>query len=342
MSAYRVKHVKCNLSEDKELFLSLLLQLAIEYEIMTDSDTDSIDFLPICKFKDYRDASVEPIIDKKKARETQDIISLFCSDETKRRYRDYREQLLSTAPDCMRSLENRDLKEAFFDSRTYSIMLMLNTLLGEWEEISYPKILVYLTNEETGVIDGHVFILLNPDNNLEAISIQQSLQRLSDSECLQKKFSISKTLFTYVFEKVVPMFPDANYIYAFAWKKMSSILHRAFDFATVQYVNDDDFYLIKIKDNVYKIYLQLLYQALYIEEGKFSIKSPYSYDEFAFISPSFREIAKEDRNRIIDQLIEMINIATYHESYDGMSPYILTMKKIDSHKHSARGALGYL
>jgi hypothetical protein len=203
-------------------------------------------FLPIFKFLNYNSGSVNTLLNsKEQIIETIKIISNYCSIDIKNKCKKYREELFCNEQlikkICIEKLF--DSKKSFYDSRNYSISVMLNTMFGTYDNWKHSPILIYTTNED-GIIDGHIFILYKYEKGcLEAISIQSSLKLLIESNCLSIKQGISKKLFDYVFDKIVPLYKSANYIYAHAWEIMSNILVHKYNFYTVTYDDYDNYYI---------------------------------------------------------------------------------------------------
>ena len=261
-----IAYIECKYDKNNEIFLTLFLQLLIEYEVMFDyikkdsailksnfnsfskdnwdiKDKEGIKdnwdikdniFLPIFKFKNYNNESINALLtSKEQINETIKIISNYCSTDIKKKCKKYREELFCNEQLIKKCCQLNKLTNSFYDSRNYSISVMLNTMLGTYNDWKQPPILVYILNED-GIFDGHIFILNKHEIGcLEAISIQSSLKLLIDSNCSDIKHGISTKLFDYVFSNIVPIFKSANYIYAYAWQNMSDILVAKYKFYTI-------------------------------------------------------------------------------------------------------------
>lgn len=288
----KISHIGCTTSEDNTIFLTLLLQLLIEYEFMfdfiqdqksnttshisqniysprsqnpliqqhkkeailmdvedadegTDGTDDEIEktknniFLSIFKFYTYDNESIYSLLEsKEQINDTIKTISNYCPTDIKNICNTYREELYCNK-DIIQSKCSHKLYSSinsFYDSRNYSIMVLFRTLLGLYDDEYYPPILVHIT--DNGIIIGHIFIhSINRHGFecLEAVSIQSSLTTLIGSLCYDEKRGIASDLFTYVNTTIIPLFPAATYIYAYAWKVMSDILKKKFDFKTLTF-----------------------------------------------------------------------------------------------------------
>lgn len=248
-------HIDCIYSiKNSKFFLSLLLQLLIEYKVMFEIERkikkDSIsqnpfitkneinktnnNFLSILKFLNYTDQSIDSLLDEEQLEDTIKIIMNYCDNDMICKCDLYKEELTNNLI-CVEKLNDNytQIFSTFYDSRNYSISILLNILLGEYNNWKQPPILIYEQNKNS-IIEGHMFILYHPEiASLEAIGIQLSLKLLANNICNGIKTGLSIKLFNYVMNQIVPIFKSANYLYAFAWKIMSNILVQKFNFNTL-------------------------------------------------------------------------------------------------------------
>jgi hypothetical protein len=287
-----IYHVNCIYSkENEQIFLSLLLQLLVEYSTMfeiikknkqnpfsalnnhltsnynqtinnEESSSDN-NFLSILKFLNYTDQSINTLLNtKEQIDDTIKIISDYCNGDIICRIKLYKKELLNNLLDlvCVEKInddKNNEMIYSFYDSRNYSISVMLNILLGKYNDLNQPPILIYKLNQ-IGLIEGHVFILYHHEiASLEAISIQTSLKLLLDNLCDNVKAGLSVKLFNYVINQIVPIFKSANYLYAYAWKIMSDILVAKFNFNTIEKKNFGGYLIdgIDVNYNIEELYV---------------------------------------------------------------------------------------
>ena len=287
-----IYHIECtSLKRNENIFLNLLLQLLIEYECMFDinknnlqniksvntfasinpftstnifgiePDVNNVDnninknFLSIMNFLDYKSQSMKTLLNtKEQIIDTIKIIRDYCDNDIKCRIDMYKKELETNIFDteCNKMISDNTIK-SFYDSRNYSISLMLNTLLGKYDKWKQPPIMVYKIGKD-GIVEGHIFILYHYENGcLEAISIQTSLKLLVLNVCKNVKTGISIKLFNYIMETILPIFKSANYIYAFAWKIMSNILVKKFNFSTFTNENFRGYFINDVHIDINKI-----------------------------------------------------------------------------------------
>jgi hypothetical protein len=218
------------------------------YEQEKSKHKDNI-FLPIFKFLNYNSESTEPILNSKEIiKKTIGIIENYCTIDIKNKCKKYIEELFCNEQSIDQMCSLVDLKKSFYDSRNYSINVMFNILLGTYDNYKQPPILVYILNDD-GIFDGHIFIQNHyTEGCLEAISIQSSLKILVDSKCNNKKYGISTKLFDYVFCNIITMFKNSVYIYAYAWKIMSDILVKKYNFNTFTFIKHGDNYFYYVNN----------------------------------------------------------------------------------------------
>lgn len=226
-----IAHVFCKSTEDPTIFYKILLQLLQDYlTVNKESDVDDIpsSFLPLVRFIDYISPSLIPLINRNEIIDSIKIIDHYYTDTS---IASYKRSLESIDERCLLSYtSNTELLEPFYDCRNYSISVILNTLLGTYDDWDDPPILIYKLNRDKSV-DGHVFVH-NERNGCEAIGIQVSLYHLLQRKCDDVKSGISVALFEYIFKHIIPI-TKCKYFYAYAWKSMSEILKYKFDFKTV-------------------------------------------------------------------------------------------------------------
>jgi hypothetical protein len=252
-----VYHVRCTL-ENKNIILTLLLQLLTEYEFMqkiislsTKSQPPirkTFSFLSILNFSTYNTIKTKSLLNAEEMIECINLIKNYCSDDIIMLMEDYKTKLETVWNNCDKKILESNLIKSFYDSRNYSIYILLHTLQGYYNHTvtstnnKIPPVLIYKLNNK--IMDGHIFIHdFRSQNYLEAISIQSSLELLLNAKCNEKGAGISKLLFSYVIKKIIPKIPTAKYIIAFAWPDMSNILLNKFDFNTLIYKkckNDDN------------------------------------------------------------------------------------------------------
>ena len=83
------------------------------------------------------------------------------------------------------------------------------------------------------------------DKEFEAISIQQSYDKLAISKCVKETANVSGQIFKYILDHLSTITPKTKMIYAQAWPIMSEILINKFSFQSLVYQktdNDMDFY----------------------------------------------------------------------------------------------------
>ena len=251
-------YLECVSHKNKDFFLTLLLQLLVEYEMIYNFDSNevgdihsqnevgndhiqnelaNIDFIPLMKFIEYdSETSILPVVNsKEEINNSINLVSSYLNDKTCNICKKYKKQLYSNLINekCKKNIDN--IKNQFYDSRNYSISLILNALLGEYDSWKQPPLLIYLENED-GIIDAHVFLIYYFDEAwLEAISIQTSLKILVENICDKKKYGLSTVLFDYIFNNIIKQFESVQYIYAYAWPIMSNILVKKYNFNTLKY-----------------------------------------------------------------------------------------------------------
>jgi hypothetical protein len=219
------------------------------------SISNSDNFLSIMKFLEYESESITSLLNtKEQISDTIKIIRDYCNNNIKCRSELYKNELMdnSFGIECKKNI-NDTITKSFYDSRNYSIGVMLNTLLGKYDKWKQPPVMIYKV-DSNGIIEGHVFILYHYEVAcLEAISIQTSLKLLVNNICNSVKTGISVKLFNYIMETIIPMFQSANYIYAFAWKNMSNILVKKFNFSTFTNKDWNGYFIDDIHIDINKI-----------------------------------------------------------------------------------------
>lgn len=118
-------------------------------------NSDNKNFLSIMNFLEYESESITSLLTtKEQISDTIKIIRDYCNNDIKCRSELYKNELI----ECKKII-NDEIMESFYDSRNYSISLMLNTLLGEYDEWKQPPIMIYKVDSNE-IVEGHIFILL--------------------------------------------------------------------------------------------------------------------------------------------------------------------------------------